>query len=169
MSFTPPRYRYEDFKRWEGDWELLDGHAVAMAPSPYGKHQKLMMYMGALFKEALEECECEVYPELDWIIDQSNVVRPDLAIYCEEIEEYPKTPPEIVVEIISKSTVLNDEEYKYYLYEREGVGYYILAYPDLKKVRIFHLKDGEYKKYYEGDGECEFDLCDISVDFSGIF
>ena len=27
-------YTYEDYKRWEGDWELIDGVPLAMAPSP---------------------------------------------------------------------------------------------------------------------------------------
>ncbi len=169
MSYTPPRYIYEDFKHWKGDWELLDGHAVAMAPSPFGKHQKLMSRLLRKIGEELEACECEIYPELDWIIDQSNVVRPDLAVYCEEVEEYPKVAPKLVVEIISTSTAQNDEEYKFDLYEREGVEYYILAYPNLQKVRIFHLQDGKYRKYYEGDGKCSFDLCDMEVDFRGVF
>jgi len=42
MSIEPPRYIYEDYRHWQGDWELIDGYPFAMAPSPYGKHQKLM-------------------------------------------------------------------------------------------------------------------------------
>jgi len=30
-----PRYTYEDYKLWEGDWELLEGVPSAMAPSPF--------------------------------------------------------------------------------------------------------------------------------------
>ena len=35
------KYSYKDYKNWEGDWELIDGLPVAMAPAPMVKHQKL--------------------------------------------------------------------------------------------------------------------------------
>lgn len=38
----PPRYTYEGYKRWEGDWELIEGVPYAMAPSPSGKHQRVV-------------------------------------------------------------------------------------------------------------------------------
>ncbi len=169
MSVAVPRYSYSDYKSWKGDWELIDGYPFAMAPSPMGKHQKIMMRLGYLLKKELEECECEVYPELDWIIDEKNVIRPDLALYCEDIECYPKTTPKIVVEIISESSIQRDEEIKFKIYEDEKVDYYVIAYPDFKKVRIFGLKDDKYQKVYEGDGKFKFDLCDIEVDFKGAF
>ena len=27
-------YTYDDYKNWQGDWELIYGHPYAMAPSP---------------------------------------------------------------------------------------------------------------------------------------
>ena len=169
MSVNPPQYTYDDYRSWEGDWELIAGYPFAMAPSFYGKHQKVMMRLGALFHERLEECECEIYPELDWIVNEKTVVRPDLAVYCEDVEEYPKTTPKIVVEIVSKSTAEKDEEIKFGLYEAKGVEYYVLAYPEFGKVRIFKLEGGKYKKVYEGDGKFDFELCGMDVDFSRVF
>ncbi|MEZ0327952.1 MAG: Uma2 family endonuclease, partial [Dissulfuribacterales bacterium] len=58
-------------------------------------------------------------------------------------------PPEIIFEIISKNTALTDEQYKFELYQREGVQYYVLCYPDLKKARIYKLIEGRYVK--QGD------------------
>ncbi|WP_457626586.1 hypothetical protein [Persephonella sp.] len=37
MSFAEkylPNYTVEDYKQWEGDWELIEGIAYAMVPSP---------------------------------------------------------------------------------------------------------------------------------------
>jgi len=169
MSFNPPTYKYSDYLKWEGDWELIEGYPFAMAPSPFGKHQIIMSRLIQQFNNELEDCECEGYPELDWIIDEKTVVRPDIAIYCEEIEKYPKTTPKIVIEIISDSTADKDENIKFKLYEREKVEYYVLVYPDLEKVRIFKLDNKKYDKIYEGDKEFKFDLCDIKIDFSKIF
>jgi len=28
------KYTYEDYKRWKGDWELIEGFPFAMAPLP---------------------------------------------------------------------------------------------------------------------------------------
>lgn len=58
-------------------------------------------------------------------------------VICKEIIEYLKETPEIVVEVISKSTAKKDEHLKYEIYEREKVPYYIIAYPEIKKVRVF--------------------------------
>ena len=38
-------YTYEDYKLWEGDWELIRGFPVAMAPSPVILHQ----YIASMF------------------------------------------------------------------------------------------------------------------------
>ena len=90
-----------------------------MAPSPFGIHQKIMANLIYLFKEELDECECDIYPELDYIVSENTVLRPDLAVYCEEIEKYPKTTPKIVIEIVSSSTVDRDEKIKFNIYEKE--------------------------------------------------
>ena len=169
MSFNPPIYKYSDYVKWEGDWELIEGYPFAMAPSPFGKHQVLMSRLIQQFNNELEECECEGYPELDWVIDEKTVVRPDIAIYCEEIEKYPKTTPKIIIEIVSDSTSEKDENIKFKLYEREKVEYYVLVYPDFEKVRIFKLKNAKYDKVYEGDGNFKFDLCEIEINFGKIF
>ena len=169
MSFNPPVYKYSDYVKWEGDWELIEGYPFAMAPSPFGKHQNIMWKLARYFDESLEDCECEGYPELDWIIDEKTVVRPDIAIYCEEIEKYPKTTPKIVIEIISESTAEKDENIKFKLYEKEKVEYYVLVYPDFEKVKIYKLDNKKYDKIYEGDKTFKFDLCDIEIDFSKIF
>ena len=165
----PPRYTYDEFKNFKGDWELIDGFLYAMAPSPFGKHQKIMKNLIIEFDKELQECECDIYPELDWIIDKENVLRPDLAIYCEEVEKYPKTTPKIVIEIVSTSTANKDEKIKFEIYEKEKVEYYVLVYPDLEKVRIFKLDDRKYDKVYEGDKKFKFDLCEMEVDFSKVF
>jgi len=164
----PPRYTYEDYKRFEGDWELIDGFLYAMAPSPFGIHQKIMKNLIRIFDEALDECECDIYPELDYIVSENTVLRPDLAVYCEEIEKYPKTTPKIVIEIVSASTVDRDEKIKFSIYEKEKVDYYVLVYPDFKKVKIYKNKD-KFDKVYEGDGKFKFELCDIEIDFKRAF
>jgi len=165
MSFNPPTYKYSDYLKWEGDWELIEGYPFDISKIYRDiKHQLILSNVLSVIQTSFF-----VYPLLDWIIDYKTILRPDIAIYCEEIEKYPKTTPKIVIEIISDSTADKDESIKFKLYEREKVEYYVLVYPDLEKVRIFKLDNKKYDKIYEGDKEFKFDLCEIEIDFSKIF
>ena len=170
-----PHYTIDDYKIWEGDWELIEGIPYAMALSPFGKHQQIAFEIGRRIANQLESCDkyCKVYPELDWIVSEDTVLRPDLIVICKEIEEYLKEAPEIVVEVVSKSTAQKDEYLKFEIYQREKVPFYILAYPDIKKVRVFQLLNGKYDKYFDSDdGTLEITLkngCEIKVDIEKIF
>ena len=135
MSFNPLVYKYSDYVKWEGDRELIEGYPFIVTPNPLGRHQYLSMKLARIFDEMLEEYECEPYPELDWIIDENTVVRPDIVVYCEEIETCPKTTPKIVIEVISESTAEKDEKSNLN-YRRE-------------KVKIYRLDKKEYDKVYE--------------------
>jgi len=148
-----PRYTVEDYRLWEGDWELIEGIAYAMAPSPFGKHQKVAFEIGRVLANQIKSCNkhCNIYPELDWIISDDTVLRPDLIIICKDIEEYLKETPEVVIEVVSKSTAQKDEHLKFEIYQREKVPYYILVYPNLEKVRGFKLVDGKYDKFFDSD------------------
>ena len=35
-----PHYLVADYQQWEGHWELWFGTAVAMAPAPFGPHER---------------------------------------------------------------------------------------------------------------------------------
>jgi Uma2 family endonuclease len=156
-----PRYTVEDYRSWKGDWELIEGIPYAMAPSPFGPHQQLILEIGSQILNQLRACEnrCYVYPELDWIVDEETVLRPDLVVTCRRVEKYLKETPEVVFEVISKSTAQKDEQLKFLLYEREKVGFYVLVYPNLHKVRIFKLSKNKFEKAFDGEkGSFEFKL-----------
>lgn len=36
-----PLYTYNDWLYWEGRWELIEGHPVAMSPMPIPEHQRV--------------------------------------------------------------------------------------------------------------------------------
>ena len=72
-----------------------------------------------------------------------------MSILYEEVEEFIITPPEVIFEVVSKSTALKDEKIKFDIYEKEKVKYYVLIYPDLKKVRAFKLSANKYEKIFD--------------------
>ncbi len=170
-----PRYTVEDYRRWEGDWELIEGIAYAMAPLPFGVHQRILGRLSAHIISQLEPCKkpCSVYPDLDWIINEETVLRPDLMVVCKDVPEYLKEPPEVVIEVVSSNTAYKDEVIKFSIYERERVRFYCLVYPDIKKIRVFEFKNDRYEKVFDGDsGAFEFRLheeCIFSIEPQKVF
>jgi len=167
-----PNYTYEDYKQWEGDWELIGGIAIAMAPSPISDHQMLLSRIAHELEKSLDECEeCFVLVEEDWKIDEENVVRPDISVVCGDLEDFIQKAPEVVVEIVSSSTAYKDENIKFEIYEKEKVKFYILVYPKDFKAKIFRLNNNRYEKMGDFlDQKAFLDLdCKIEIDFENVF
>ena len=144
-------YTYDDYVNWGGNWELIDGTPLAMAPAPMRKHQSIASVINAQLYNQIRNCDdCEVLGEIDYKINDDTVLRPDIVLTCGETHEaYLTKAPLIVVEIISKSTAKRDERYKFSIYEEEKVKYYILVYPDDLKAKVYKLDGKEYDK--QGD------------------
>ena len=161
-------YTYEDYQMWDGDWELINGDAVAMAPSPFGPHQNLLVNIAADIRNSLKKCNnnCFAYVELDYIIDEFNVFRPDISVVCEKIKDFIRTPPKLIVEILSKSTALKDTTVKFETYEKEGVEYYLMVDYELKSVKLYKLIDYKYQKIDDKTGgQMKADINGCIIDF----
>ncbi|MBC7887992.1 MAG: Uma2 family endonuclease [Ferruginibacter sp.] len=147
--FKPERYTYQDYLLWKGDWELVNGYPYAMAPSPVRTHQwfsnKFMQKASNKIDEFASGCNCGAYAELDWIIDEHSIVRPDCMIVCGNFtEDFLTFPPTVIVEISSKKTQLRDRNTKYNLYELQGVKYYLISDTEKRSVEVFELLNGKY-------------------------
>ncbi|WP_456469713.1 Uma2 family endonuclease [Caminibacter sp.] len=163
-------YTYEDYKNWEGNWELIRGMPLAMAPSPVISHQIVATNIATELNSNKKCEECIAVMEEDWIIEEDTVVKPDVSFICSIESDFIIKPPEIVVEVVSKSTAKRDEKIKKEIYEKEGVKYYILVYPNFLKARIFKNENG-FKKVGEFSKETfEFNLpCKTKIDFEKVF
>ncbi len=167
-------YSYDDYKQWEGEWELIDGIAYSMAPAPMKKHQSIATEIIYNLRSQIENCtHCEVLGEIDYKIDDYTTLKPDIVLTCGETNErYLTKAPEIVVEIISKSTARRDEVHKFAIYEKEKVNYYILVYPDDLRAKIYKLKDSKYDKvgdFLEDAYTFEETECKVNLDFKRVF
>jgi len=148
VSKFVPHYTVSDYQLWKGDWELWEGFAVAMTPSPFGRHQRLAIKLGTLFENAItnRRCHATVIPEVGWIVTNDTVVRPDLIVVCGEgPERHLENPPELVVEVLSASTRPHDLNYKRELYHRLGVGAYWMVDGEAQTIVIdVRQSDGTY-------------------------
>ncbi|MFP4486477.1 MAG: Uma2 family endonuclease [Campylobacterales bacterium] len=167
------RYTRDDYRHWEGDWELIEGNAYAMAPSPMFSHQNLVVKISRVMDEALDGCDrCMVAIEMDWDVSEDTVLKPDVMVVCDQVGERVVKAPLIVFEVISKSSVKRDEILKFELYKDEGVKYYALVYPDMKKAKLYLLKDDSYQKvgdFINEQYEFKLEACNLGFDFSRIW
>ena len=170
-----PHYTVDDYARWEGDWELWDGLAVSMSPSPFGPHQAVAANLIFALKLAIQNSECDatVLTETDWIIREDTVVRPDVVVLCDGVpERHIETTPALVAEVLSDSTRQRDETFKRDLYNAEQVGIYLLLDPENEILEVYRrLPDGTWQNERVSE-RTEFSVCDnckIQLDRASIF
>lgn len=142
MSTAPryiPHYTLEDYNRWEGEWELIDGVAIAMSPSPFGPHERIIAELSRQILNQIRQrrCECRVYTNLDWIISDDTVVRPDLMVVCgEQPQRHLERAPKVAVEVLSESTRGRDLTAKRTLYCENDVSHYLVIDPTDHSVQL---------------------------------
>jgi Uma2 family endonuclease len=167
-------YSYEEYCQWEGNWELIKGVPLAMAPAPMITHQVIAANILFELKSSSRDCKkCLVFGEADWKVNDDTVVKPDVVLTCNETNNtYMTKAPEIIVEVISKSTAKRDEQTKFKLYEEEGVKYYVIVYPNDLKAKVYKLENGHYLKmgdFLTDSYTFEESSCKASVDFGVVF
>ena len=143
-----PNYTVTDYLLWDGDWELWQGQAVAMTPSPFGPQSRMLVSVASALKEATESANCDatVLAELDWIVDRHTVLRPDVSVVCgREPERHLETAPAMVVEIVSESSRERDVVHKRTIYQQQGIPYYWIVDPISKSLTSLEWSDGIYQ------------------------
>ncbi|MEW6221635.1 MAG: Uma2 family endonuclease [Thermodesulfobacteriota bacterium] len=170
-----PHYVYDDYVQWEGRWELISGIAHAMTPAPSIEHQLISQRIAQQLGLLLEGCDrCHALLPVDWKVAEDTVLQPDNLVVCyEPVGPYLTKAPSLIFEIVSRKSHVRDVEIKFAIYEREGVKYYCLVFPEEGLVKVFVLRGGRYSKLADVTNEkIEFDLvaaCRFSFDFGLIW
>lgn len=181
MSTAPrfqPHYTVDDYRHWEGRWELWQGVAVAMSPSPFGRHAKLLARTVAALQAAIDAagCAATVLVEIDWIVSRDTVLRPDVIVVCgpEPARHVERVPP-LVVEILSEATRDRDVNFKRELYLEQGVSWYLVVDPEANRMQALALgPDHRYEdRLTKGDPKAlPITICDgcaFSLDATRLF
>jgi Uma2 family endonuclease len=149
-----PHLTLEDWKSWEGRWELIEGVAYDMTPSPNLKHQTILgnlyarlwtLLQDAKHKGGADSCQVFIAP-FDVYLGES-VVEPDLIVVCDPAKIKPhgiEGPPDLVVEVLSPSTGEKDQTRKRWLYETHGVKEYLMVHPVEQVAVLLRLTEGKY-------------------------
>jgi Uma2 family endonuclease len=155
------RYSFADYLTWFDDKrrELIDGFINLMTPAPSRIHQKILGDLYFHFKQFLNKKKCEIYiapfdvrfpSQKDEVSDDKihTVVQPDICIVCDQSKLDDRGclgAPDLIVEIISLSTVKKDIDDKFKLYEKNGVREYWIVQPNDETLTAFFLENGKYQ------------------------
>lgn len=149
-------YTLEDWKSWEGRWELINGTAYDMTPAPNTDHQRISSRLHLAIGSALAEAkrkpggkECEVFHAPTDVYLESGVVQPDLLVVCDPAKVSQRGiegAPDLVVEILSPGTASKDWSHKRWAYAAAGVPEYLIVDPDGQFGLLLQLEGGRYEE-----------------------
>ena len=140
---TSVRFTYEDLEQFSDDGkrrEIIGGELYTM-PSPSTKHQDIVGNFFVeikLFLRTHSLGRVFVAP-IDVIFHLDDVIIPDVAFISKERQDLISQrgiegAPDLVVEVLSPSSIKRDLEVKRKLCQREGVRVYIAVDPDREQV-----------------------------------
>lgn len=163
MKLKEKEWTYEDYLKLEDEnrYEIIGGKLV-VAPVPKPKHQRVLRELEfAIWSYVKEKDLGEVfYAPIDVVFEPKYVLQPDLVFISKERKEIIDEeraifgPPDLVVEVVSPSTLGRDTVEKREIYERFGVKEFWLVYPEMKCVEVLVLnKEGKYELFNEGCSE----------------
>ena len=148
---------YQEFRELEFDdndpfhYELLDGELMQKsAPSPY--HQRLLGKMYMAFQQYVETNKLgEVFfSPIDVFLNEYNAPQPDL-VFVSAAKQHLITNdgimgvPDLVIEIVSPSSVRRDRYQKRDIYERFGIPEYWIAEWETQSIEVHTLNEsGRY-------------------------
>jgi len=175
-------YTYEQWLNLDidGRSELIDGHIYMMA-DPTGRHQEVLSELNGQIWTFLRDKPCQVFfaPFSVRLFKYKNTAyEPDLVVICDPSIRRQRGcvgAPDMIVEVLSRSTAKMDKVKKYNDYLQAGIKEYWIVDPDKDFIDAYRLMDGRYvlRTYYKDDiapvqvlPGCEIDL---SLVFQDIF
>jgi Uma2 family endonuclease len=181
------KYSYADYLTWREDerWEIIDG-VPYMQASPSPTHQLIIGELYRQFANYLQGKPCKVYlsPFCVRLIkgdekqseDIKKVFEPDITIVCDRTKidkEGCKGSPDLIIEVMSPSSIRHDKVTKFNNYEKAGVKEYWIVEPDGRLVSVFLLQTnnryGRPEIYTEDQKITVSIFPDLSVDLNTVF
>ena len=127
-------------------YELINGE-IYMMSAPSIAHIRINSTIDHIFGDYLEGKTCEAFNQTNVYLSEEDHFIPDEIIVCNpDIVEDDGIHgvPDLVVEILSKSTSRQDKNYKFFKYEQYGVKEYWIVDPFIKTVDVYLLKEGKF-------------------------
>lgn len=125
--------------------ELIDGKIFMMSPRPRVEHATVCTNIASEFRSYLKGKTCRAFCDgVDVFLDENNRFVPDTMIVCNpDIIKHDGIygAPDLVVEVLSKTTAKNDRSKKKYTYAKYGVKEYWIVDTWSKSVEVYYNQD----------------------------
>lgn len=149
------RWTYEEYYKLDDGqrYEIIDGDLL-MAPSPDVWHQDWNGNLYFLLRQHLAKRKAGrlFIAPFDVVLDSENTVQPDLIFVAAANKGIIEKraifgAPDLLVELLSSSSIRRDRHLKKALYARFGVKEYWIGDPANKAMEILTLRDGSYQRH----------------------
>lgn len=143
---------YEDYAAIDDEnrYELVQGQLELMSPAPSPVHQMISVEIHKNLTRNCEEAYFILYAPIDVILSEEEVRQPDIVLIHRERKHIIKKrgitgAPDLVVEILSPSTLKRDKIDKRKTYAHYAVPEYWIIDPASFVLEQFVLKNGHYE------------------------
>jgi len=148
------QWRYADYLRLPDDgrrYEIIEG-VLYVANAPGFDHQFTVTEIIYFFKSFVREHQLGVVLTAPFEVHLSETtkpVQPDVLFIRKDRQptagtQFFEGAPDLLVEVISPSSIRLDRKIKFDTYEQTGVTEYWLVDPKLRAVEVYTLARGEY-------------------------
>ncbi len=138
--------------------ELVNGE-VAVSPSLRPRHSRVGARLTRiLLNHIIDHDLGELLGDLDTVLGEHDVRRPDLAYFAKERvglirpDSAVESPPDLCIEIISPSSGTIDRTDKFRQYAKAGVPHYWIVDPLARSFEGFRSSSGRYRPCGGGSG-----------------
>lgn len=154
--------------------ELIDGQAYAMTgASDY--HNKLSGNLFGELRNALKRSHspCSIYINDMKVKVKQNFYYPDVMVVCnpnDKVNDYYKTQPSVIVEVLSPSTRRFDKTHKRQAYQTlESLREYVLVDQERAEIEVFTRHSGWQAEYFYPGDSINFQSIDVIVAVEDIY
>ncbi len=151
--------------------EYIDGQVHAMAGASEN-HNLLSVNIATELKTRLKGTPCRIFIADMKVKVGANFFYPDVMVVCQEDNdnEYYKTAPVIIVEVLSKSTRRFDQTDKRLRCQRiPSLEEYVLIEQDKGEIQVFSKKDQWQSFYYYLGDDITFSSLGVTVRVEDIY
>lgn len=142
----------------QGSYELID-MVLHEPPTPLFNHQSASVKLTKILINYIDDNDLGtlLVAPMDVIFSEKLVLQPDILFISNRrkgiIKKQIYGSPDLIVEIVSGSSVSRDTIKKKKIYEDAGVSEYWLVFPHKKCIEVYSLKNKQYQLFQKAIGD----------------
>lgn len=181
MKAVDPRVTYAELEQWPDDgrrYELYGGEVIVV-PTPLPIHQLVVLRLAeVLDQHARRTGGLALFAPLDIVFSEYDVLQPDVVLFDRErhseidLRRPIRVVPNLVIEVLSRSTAARDRGRKENVFARYGVPEYWIVDAAAQTLEILRNGGGEFGQVatFERDGlVTSATLEGLSFQLAGLF